>query len=214
MKDEIAARSRRRRETQAALVAIDDRAAERLRNDLVPELRIEYLDVKSVKVASRQLRSRDAAQAARIKASVKEFGVSRPILVNPNHEVIEGHGVLEAAKALGLERIPCVVVGHLNREEQRLFRLAINRLDETGSWDFEELRVELLELIDLGCDVADTGFELAEVDALLLDDDEMGEESDLYASTALSGVPISQPGDVWCLGRHRLAQGDARDPES
>jgi len=214
VKDEITARSRRRRETQAALVEIDDRAAGRLRNDLVPELRIEHLDVGSVKVASRQLRGRDAAQAARIRASVKKFGVSRPILVNPNHEVIEGHGVLEAAKALGLEKIPCVIVGHLTAEEQRLFRLAINRLGESGSWDFKELRVELLELIDLGCDVADAGFELAEVDALLLDDDEVDEEPDPNASTALSGAPISRPGDVWRLGRHRLAQGDARAAES
>ncbi len=147
VKDEIAARSRLRRETQEALVEVGDRAGGRRRNDLVPELRLEYMDVKAVKAASRRVRSRDAAQAARIRGSIERFGISRPILVNSGYEVIEGHGVLEAAKALGVEKIPCVVADHLGPEAQRLLRLAINRLGETGSWDFDELRVEFQELI-------------------------------------------------------------------
>ena len=130
------------------------------------------------------------------------------------HEIIEGRGVVEAARALGIETIPCIVVTHLNAEEQRLLRLALNRTAETGEWDFDELRLEFKELIDLGCDVVDSGFELAEVDALLLDDEELAEEPDLRASTSPSTVAVTRPGDVWRLGRHRLAQGDARDPEA
>jgi DNA modification methylase len=211
VRDEIAARSRVRRDTQAALAETGRHTAVARRNDLVPDLRFEMAEVGSLRMAARQVRRRDAVQAAKLKASLECYGVVRPILINAGREIIEGHGVLEAAKALGLEHVPCVVIDHLNPEQQHALRLALNRLGETGSWDFEELRLEFLELIDLGCDIIDTGFELAEADALLLDEEEDAEEA---VEVIPAGPLVSRAGDVWQLGRHRLLQGDARGPES
>ena len=114
------------------------------------------VEVGALQVGSRQVRQRDAVQGAKLKASVERYGVIKPILINARNEVIEGHGVPEAAKALGVEKIPAIVIDHLDPAQQRMLRLALNRLGETGAWDFEVLRAEFEDLIDLGCDVLDS----------------------------------------------------------
>ena len=91
-----------------------------------------------------------------------------------------------------------------------MLRLALNRLGETGAWDFEELRLEFEELIDLGCDVIDSGFEMAEVDALLIEDADAAGVAEAEEAMTPTGPPVSRPGDLWRLGRHRLLQADAR----
>ena len=89
--------------------------------------------------------------------------------------------------------------------------IALNRLAETGTWDAETLRLEVEELICLGEDVVVAGFEPAEIDALLLADDAAG-DNECGEECIVQAVAVSRPGDVWLLGRHRLLQGDARDP--
>ena len=71
----------------------------------------------------------------------------------------------------GLTEIPVIFVEHLSPTEQRLLSITLNRLGETGQWDEEALRIEFAELIDLGEDVVVSGFEEAEIDFLLLDDE-------------------------------------------
>jgi DNA modification methylase len=214
VKDEVASRSRARRETQAGLVDVGRHEAGRRRNDVTPHLQMEMVEVGSLKITARQVRRRDPVQAAKLKASLERYGVVKPILINGRYEVIEGHGVFEAAKALGAERIPCVFVDHLDAARQRMLRLALNRLGETGAWDFDELRLEFAELIEFGCDVIDSGFEMAEVDAILLEDEDAANAEEDEEATTPTGPPVSRPSDVWRLGRHRLLQGDARDPAS
>ena len=77
---------------------------------------------------------------------------------------IEGPGIWEAAKARGIAHVPCVVVDHLDPNDLRLLRVALNRLGETGAWNVEALRLEFEELTVLGSDLLDTGFEMAEID--------------------------------------------------
>jgi len=61
--------------------------------------------------------------------------------------VLDGAARIEAARSLGLERVPCVRIEHLSDNEQRVLRLAVNRLGETGSWSLEALKIEFEELI-------------------------------------------------------------------
>jgi hypothetical protein len=102
----------------------------------------------------------------------------------------------------------------LSPTEQRLLSITLNRLGETGQWDEEALRIEFAELIDLGEDVVVSGFEEAEIDFLLLDDesDDGVEEVDL--ALAATDTAVSRPGDLSVLGRHRLLQADARSRAS
>ena len=207
----IAAKARQRRTTQAALTEIGVHAPLRRRNDLAPFLQYEMALTESLKPSSRQIRRRDAKQSARLIASLDRFGLCRPILISSDRTIVEGHGLWEAAKARGIEQVPCLVIDHLDPDELRLLRIALNRLGETGAWDVEALRVEFAELTVLGCDLVETGFEMAEIDALMLEDGDEDESPSFGASPSPETRAVSRLGDVWILGDHRLIQGDARE---
>ena len=209
VKEAIAAKARQRRTTQAALTEIGVHAPLRRRNDLAPFLQYEMALTESLKPSSRQIRRRDAKQSARLIASLDRFGLCRPILISSDRTIVEGHGLWEAAKARGIEQVPCLVIDHLDPDELRLLRIALNRLGETGAWDVEALRVEFAELTVLGCDLVETGFEMAEIDALMLEGGEEGEGP--ASSPSLETTAVSRLGDVWILGDHRLIRGDARE---
>ena len=206
-------RSKKRRETQKRLSGLQDPPSiQRRRNDLLPDLHVEYLSIDQLKPAKRRVRKLDEVQSARLDRSIADFGICLPILVDRDGRIVHFHGVWEAAKRAGLPRVPTIEVSHLSPEKQRALAIALNRLGETGRWDERALAVELEELIDLEEDILVTGFDMVEVDALLLDD---GDSKP--ASEALPKLPvtsISQPGDLWSLGDHLLLQGDALDPAS
>lgn len=213
VKHAVGAKARRRRETQHALTEIGAHSAARRRNDRAPSLEHVIVPTASLNPASRQVRRRGAAQNARIEASLDRFGICRPILIDTSHTIVEGHGIWEAARAKGIEEVPCLVIDHLSPDELRLLRIALNRLSETGAWDAEELRLEFEELTLLGEDLVVTGFEMTEIDTLLLEDDDENGGSELEQLPARPLVTVSQLGDVWILGGHRLTQGDACDPD-
>lgn len=207
----VAAKARKRRATQRALAEIGAHRPAKRRNDLAPGLELLTLPIESLKPASRRVRRRDAAQGARIDASLGEFGICRPILIAGDRTIVEGHGVWEAAKRLGNAEVPCVVIDHLDANELRRLRLALNRIAETGAWDIEALRLEFDELTLLGEDLVVTGFEMAEIDMVLLGDcDDAGDAELETPPPPLAAT--SRLGDVWTLGDHRLIQGDAREP--
>ena len=208
----LKAKSRTRRERQRALAEIADHPPKR-RNDLLPQLAVSYVPIDELRQAQRRVRSADLAQVARIRASIEKFGVCQPILIGKDRTIVHGHGVVEAARAAGLTRIPVIAVEHLSPAELRLLSITLNRLGETGRWDEEALRTEFAELIDLGEDVVVSGFEAAEIDFLLLDD-ELDDGAGELDPAAVAEAAVSRPGDLWLLGRHRLLQADARDSAS
>ena len=140
VKNAIAAKARKRRQTQIALTEIGAHAAVRRRNDLAPSLLYEMASTESLKPACRQVRRREVQQRARLEASIDRFGICRPILISADRTIIEGHGLWEAAKARGISHVPCVIIDHLSQADLRLLRIALNRLGETGGWDIEALR--------------------------------------------------------------------------
>jgi hypothetical protein len=118
---------------------------------------------------------------------------------------------LEAASLLSLDRIPCLHVGHLSATEQRLLRLAANRLTEKGQWDLEELRGEFQELILADAPIEIAGFGFDEIDQIMI-----GDEAEAVEQGPLAPVPGAvagaRLGDRFQLGPHRLICGDATDP--
>ncbi len=209
IKSALQEKSRKRRQTQKSLTSCDRQPSGR--NDLLPTLRVEYLPIDTLRPADRRVRRAEASQIAKVELSLKQFGVCSPILIDSDGRIVHGHVVWEAARRLGLEKMPVVRIDHLNHAERRALTIALNRLGETGDWDVEALKVEFDELIELEMDVIATGFELAEVDALLLDDEPSEDEADAFPP--LPQLATSQPSDVWILGDHRLVQGDARARE-
>jgi len=209
LKSAIQEKSRKRRQTQKSLTSCDQQTSRR--NDLLPTLRVEYLPIDALRPADRRVRRGDASQIAKVELSLRQFGVCSPILIDGDDRIVHGHVVWEAARRLSLEKLPVVRIGHLNHAERRALAIALNRLGETGEWDVEALKVEFDELIELEVEVIATGFDLAEVDALLLEDD--ADEPGADDVPLVSESQVSQLGDLWLMGEHRLLQGDARDRE-
>ena len=179
---------------------------------------IEMRDPKSLRPYAGNARTHSRKQIRQIADSIERFGFVNPILIDAEGDIIAGHGRLAAAQLLGIPEVPVLPVIHLSPAEKRAYILADNRLAEKAGWDKEILAIELQSLIDLDFEVELVGFELAEID-LILDEDRARNatgESDLADQfpPVAKGPAITQVGDIWSLGAHRLICGDARDPKA
>lgn len=64
-------------------------------------------------------RTHSDAQVAQIAASIRQFGWTNPILIDGDNTIIAGHGRLLAARKLGMEEVPAIILDHLSKAEQR-----------------------------------------------------------------------------------------------
>ena len=179
-------------------------------------MKIENVVVSALRAYARNARTHSKRQIRQIANSIRRFGFCNPVLVDDDMQIIAGHGRVEAAKLLGMNEVPIVRLSHLSEADKRAYILADNRLAEKAGWDKEILAIELQALIDVSFDVELTGFETADID-LILDEArdaegfaEPGDTTPPYAETPA----VSQAGDLWLLGAHRLLCGDARDAEA
>lgn len=97
-------------------------------------------------------------QIAQIRASLREFGFVTPVLIDFDNNIIAGHGRVEAARAEGMTEVPCVLISSLTEAQRKAYILADNRLNETGAWDSETLKVEMAGLKALRFDTGVIGF--------------------------------------------------------
>ncbi len=202
--------SRSRRET---LVEVQVAAAGQRRNgDPGLDLQIERLSIADLKPAGRRVKKADPGQVARIRASIQRFGIVTPVLVDAAGGIIHGHVVVDAARSLDLTHIDCVRLEHLSAEEARLLSISLNRLAETGDWDFGALKLEFQDLVVLDEPLTITGFDEPVLDALLAEPaDGIDPEADRLPALGLEAV--ARPGDIFRLGEHLRACGDARAVE-
>jgi len=177
--------------------------------------RIEHWSLDKLLPYVRNARLHSDEQVAQIAASIAEFGFVNPCLVGADGVLVAGHGRLAAARKLGLTTVPVVVLDHLTPTQRRALVLADNRLAELATWDDALLRVELEALQDEGFDLDLTGFD-ADALAELLAGEEPEHEGQTEDDTLpdVPEEPVSQPGDVWLLGPHRLVCGDATTAEA
>jgi DNA modification methylase len=181
------------------------------RNDILPPLQIEPYPVEALKSHSRRLRKSDPVHIREIANSIGTLGFNVPLLIGKDNVVVDGNSRLQAAKLLGLSSVPCIRVDHLDETEQRLLRLAVNRLGEKGFWDVGELEAEFKELIITDAPIEISGFGADEIDQIVIGENADGCEADDLAPSP--GAPaIARVGDLFLLGSHRLICGDATDP--
>ena len=126
--------------------------------------------VADLNPAQRNARTHSKAQIKQIADSIEQFGFTNPVLVDAKDRLIAGHGRVEAAKLLGLETVPTLRLDHLSEEQVRAYVIADNKLAENAGWDEELLALEFqyLDSLDLDFDLTITGFEMAEIDAMLV----------------------------------------------
>ncbi len=178
---------------------------------------VEWFSIEAIRPNPRNARTHSRKQIKQIAASIRKFGFLNPVLVDDANMLLAGHGRFEAAKTEGLTHMPILRFGHLTEVQKRAYVIADNKIAEQAGWDREILAIELGELIDLmpaeGFDVSLTGFEAPEIDQLLADmAPPKPDPEDI--PLPLPRTPVTRRGDLWCLGKHRLLCGDAREAAS
>lgn len=161
-------------------------------------MNIENMKVKDLKPYEKNAKKHDKTQIANVAESIKRFGFAQPLVVDKDNVLIIGHCRLLAAKQLKLREVPVVRMDDLTEEQVKQLRLLDNKLNESD-WDIDLLMDEVGELDFDGFDL-DWGFKELEESAVVEDE---APEPDM------ENPPISQLGDVWILGRHRLMCGDS-----
>src|SRR6266478_1055727 len=176
------------------------------------QLTVTYAEIQNLVPYARNARTHSRRQIRQIADSIRTFGFTNPVLVNRSRMIIAGHGRVAAAKLLGITQVPTICLNNLTEDEIRAYILADNKLAEKAGWDHSILAIELQHLtsVDLEFDVSITGFEVGEID-LILQEAFAAEEHEEKPVEIGSGPAVTQPGDVWLLGDHRLICGDALD---
>lgn len=161
---------------------------------------------------ARNARTHSDAQVAQIAASIKEFGFTNPVLIDGERGIIAGHGRLMAARKLGMTEVPTIELSHLNPTQRKAYVLADNQLALNAGWDEDLLAMELGELADSDFSLDLIGFSQTDLDKLLngyggdgLTDPDDTPEPPVH--------PLTEAGDVWVLGRHRLVCGDSTNAD-
>jgi DNA modification methylase len=175
-------------------------------------MKIALVDIKRVVPYARNPR-KNAAAVANVAASLKEFGWRQPIVVDSEMVIVVGHTRYLAAQQLGMDKVPVHVAEGLSPAQVKAYRIMDNRSHEDSEWDDSLLALEITDLKDEDFDLELTGF----------DEDELSEKlaAGIVGTAGLTDpddVPeppdeaITQPGDLWVLGDHRLMCGDSGNP--
>jgi DNA modification methylase len=175
--------------------------------------RIELFAIERLIPSARNARTHSEQQIAELAGSMRAFGFMVPVLVDAEGGIIAGHARVLAARKLNLDHVPVIVNQHLTELEKRAYAIADNKIALNAGWDEELLGVELESFKDDGVDLENLGFSEAEFNELL---DKLSPKSTLDEDVApdAPSTPVSQRGDLWQLGDHRLFCGDATDAAS
>jgi len=173
-------------------------------------MKVELRKLSDIKPYPGNPRQNDAAVDA-VAESIRQFGFRQPIVVDLGGVIVCGHTRFKASQKLGLEEVPVHVATNLTPAQIKAYRIADNKTADLAEWDYELLPIELAELQGMDFDMTEwfSKDDLAKlfdpgVKDGLTDPDEVPEPPD---------EAITQPGDLWILGDHRLLCGDSSKPE-
>jgi DNA modification methylase len=149
----------------------------------------------------------------KLKRSMTEFGYVEPIIWNEETgNIVGGHQRYKILLEEGHTEVECVVV-KLPADKEKALNVALNKV--TGDWEVKALAELLNDLNEQDFDLTLTGFDAAEIEDLFSQvHDKDVTDDDFDVDAALEEEPISKPGDIWLLGRHRLMCGDSTKAET
>jgi DNA modification methylase len=175
------------------------------------ELAVVYQPIETLVPHPSNARTHSRHQIRQLADSTKAFGFTNPVLIDHKNTIIAGHGRVAAAQTLGMDRVPTIRLECLSENEIRAYVLADNKLAERAGWDKEILAIELQHLmtLDNDLDITVTGFEIPEIDLILEGATSKEHDPDDSFEVDEALQPITQSGDLWQLGKHRLFCGNA-----
>ncbi len=192
------------------------------RNDPFCDIPLEWIALDLIDASPRRVRGGVKDQEDAVLRAIERFGFRIPILVKSKpgekrYVVIDGHVRLAAARRLDAGKVPCILVDDLPDVETRRLALSLNKLQETGAWDIDSLRLEINDIIEISGEIEIPGFAMPEIEAIQFGVGEMGApdpDDDLSGFAGVKTTPVSRPGDQWRLGDHVILCGSARDGDT
>lgn len=174
-----------------------------LKEHEMKNLSIEYLNTADLIPYENNPRNNDEA-VQYVANSIQEFGFKVPIIIDRNNVIVAGHTRLKAALQLGLEEVPCVRADDLTDDQVKALRLIDNKVAEYATWDSDKLEQEINEI---GMSLLEFGFDTINQEEIVIDEDGFDFEPQEPEPA------ISQRGEIYQLGEHRLMVGDSTRPE-
>jgi len=176
-------------------------------------MEIKKITASKIKAAKYNLRKDlkpGDAEYEKLRRSIEEFGYVEPIIWNKRTgNIVGGHQRYKALVALGYKEIDCVVLD-IDEQREKALNIALNKI--SGEFDIPLLTELLKDIGESGFDVSLTGFEAVELEELFKDKTTGNVKEDNFdADKAVAEIenPITQRGDIWLLGKHRLMCGDS-----
>ena len=139
-------------------------------------LKIEYLPVGKLLRYAKNSRTHSDEQVEQLVNSIREFGFTNPVLIDEKNELIAGHGRLAAAEILEMDKVPAIRLSNLSEKQKKAYRIADNKLSLNAGWDMQLLAEEVKELMDDDFDIDLLGFNDAELDEMLSDEQPQEED--------------------------------------
>jgi DNA modification methylase len=173
---------------------------------LKPRLRIEYRPLHEIRPNPRNPRKHSSRQIKKLARIISKQGFNVPLVIDRHGNLLAGHARYEACVKLGFSEVPTICLEHLNDNEALAFVLADNRLAELSEWDDKLLAEHLKDLsLVLDFDLELSGFEIGEIDLRIDDLKPVAAGSEDPADKLpAAGPKITQTGDLWILGWHRI----------
>jgi len=172
------------------------------------QLEVQYHLTDSLIPYENNARSHDEKQINQIAKSIETFGFTAPILINDSKQILAGHGRLVAAMQLGHESVPTITISQLSEDQQKAYILADNKIAINATWDESLLKMELIGLNEIDFDLSVIGFSDDDLDDLLAPVVDF-DLSDANNAPDVPEVSISETGDLWIMGNHRVLCGDS-----
>jgi DNA modification methylase len=194
------------------------------------DLQVTEREIADLKPHPKNARTHSDRQLHQIAKSIESFGFTVPVLVDDEGLILAGHGRVAAARRMGFQTVPTILIGDLSDRQKRAYLIADNRIGQLSGWDADLLAQELAALAEdaegLEFDLEATGFDWGEIDVLIDggDKEDKGRAKILGKAAATQKRPgpedripepdpqlpaVSAPGMLWRLGEHRLFVGDA-----
>ncbi len=173
-----------------------------------PADHIERWPIERLIPYANNARLHSEADLDKIAAAIRRWGWTMPVLVDEQGVLIVGHGRVGAAPKAGVTSIPVIVARGWSEEEKRAYRLADNQLAARASWEPDLLRNELQELGFADFDLGLIGFEPDQLETILAGLGSSG-LTDPDSVPDVPEQPVTQLGDLWLLGDHRVGCGDS-----